>query len=127
MAEDALDASKMNVKPGGKQPRMHTTVWAGNEQTMCLPDGTPKGMKLVLEERGINTATLIGPQMQVILQNHEDFKNEKPRVITFLENQGHTGLFLPKFHPEINPIERVWAQSKRYTKTYCKYSSTNNP
>ena len=29
---------------------------------------------------------------------------------------------LPKFHCELNPIERVWAQSKRYTKAYCKYN-----
>ena len=29
---------------------------------------------------------------------------------------------LPKFHCELNPIEHVWAHSKRYTKAYCKYS-----
>ncbi len=29
---------------------------------------------------------------------------------------------LPKFHCELNPIECVWAQAKRYTKAYCKYS-----
>ena len=31
-------------------------------------------------------------------------------------------MFLPKFHPELNPIERVWAQLKRFTKAHCKYS-----
>ena len=31
MAEDALDASKMNVKPGGQQPKMRNTVWRGRE------------------------------------------------------------------------------------------------
>jgi transposase len=31
-------------------------------------------------------------------------------------------LFLPKSHPELNPIERVWAMSKQYTKGYCKYT-----
>lgn len=122
MADDALDASKMNVKPGGMQPKMRTTMWAGKEQKMCYDNGTPKGMRAVLEERGINTETLIGPQMQVILSNHEDFKSEKPKVIHFLENKGHMALFLPKFHPEMNPIERVWAQSKRYTKAFCNYT-----
>lgn len=122
MAEDALDSSKMNVKPGGLQPRMRTTMWAGREQKMCYDDGTPKGMKAVLEERGISTASLIGPQMKVILANHEDFKSEKPKVITFLESLGHQAFFLPKFHPEMNPIERVWGQAKRYTKAYCNYS-----
>ena len=29
---------------------------------------------------------------------------------------------LQKFHCELNPIERVWAQSKRYTKAYRKYN-----
>ena len=28
---------------------------------------------------------------------------------------------LPKYHCELNPIERVWAQAKRYTKAYCNY------
>ena len=51
-----------------------------------------------------------------------DFKNEKPKVIQFLQQQGHVAFFLLKFHPEMNPIERVWAQSKRYTKSHCKYT-----
>ena len=122
MAADALDASKMNVNPGGKQPKMHETVWAGKPQKMSFNLGVPKGMKQVLKERGFNADVLNGTQMREILKNHDDFRNEKPKVITFLASKGHTALFLPKFHPEINPIERVWAQSKCYTKAYCKYT-----
>ena len=40
----------------------------------------------------------------------------------FLVGKAHIPIFLPKFHPELNPIERVWAQLKRYTKAHCKYS-----
>ena len=29
---------------------------------------------------------------------------------------------LPKFHCELNPIERVWAQAKKYSKAYCNNS-----
>ena len=29
---------------------------------------------------------------------------------------------LPKYHCEFNPIKRVWAQAKQYTKAHCKYS-----
>ena len=29
---------------------------------------------------------------------------------------------IPKFHCELNPIERVWAQAKRYAKAHCKYN-----
>ena len=122
MAEDALNVMKMNVGPGGKQPKMHDTVWAGEVQKMCYNLGITKGMKKVLEERGINTTSLRKEDMQMILRNHEDFRNEKPRIVTFLEQKGHTALFLPKFHPELNPIERVWAQSKVYTKAQCKYT-----
>ena len=30
MADDALNADQMNVKPGGQQPKMRDTVWEGN-------------------------------------------------------------------------------------------------
>ena len=44
-ANDALCASKMNLKPGGKQPtETHDTYWKGKQQRMVLPDGTPKGI-----------------------------------------------------------------------------------
>lgn len=60
--------------------------------------------------------------MRAILSEHEDFKNAKPRVIKFMESKGYTALFLPKFHPELNPIEWVWGQAKRYSKAHCNYS-----
>ena len=108
----------MNVKPGGLQKKMRDTVWAGKVQTMNSSLGIPKGMKQVLEERGINTGTLNGKQ---ILKNHDEFRNEKPRVISYLQSKGHTALFLPKFHPGLNPIERVWGQAKHYSKAHCNY------
>ena len=86
----AEDASKMNKGPGGKQP---DTVWNGLPQTMTLPDGRPKGVALVLEERGYNTK---GMKMRAILADHDDFKNEKCQIDTFLSNSGHTC-----FHPEV--------------------------
>lgn len=122
MVADVLDASKMNVNPGGKQPKMHDTVWAGKPQKMSFNLEVPKGMKQVLKERGINVDILTSAQVHETLKNYTDFKNEKPKVITFLESNGHTALFLSKFHPEMNPTERVWAQSKRYTKANCKYT-----
>ena len=47
----------MNVNPGGKQPVQRSTEWNGKIQHMVIPDGTPKGLRLVLEERGNNTRT----------------------------------------------------------------------
>ena len=35
-------------------------------------------------------------------------------MVNFLHEHGHACLFIPKFHCEVNPIERCWAQAKRY-------------
>jgi len=73
-AKDALNAKEMNVKPGGKQRKMHDTYipfdnpnpdLRGQPQSMVFPSnllpdhpdyqfrGQPKGMQSVLEERGL--------------------------------------------------------------------------
>ena len=79
-------------------------------------------MKIVLEERGISTAGKNAQWMRNELARHPDFKNEMNMIQRFLVQKGHVCVFLPKFHPELNPIERVWAQLKRYTKGHCKYA-----
>ena len=33
-ADDALNVSRMNMQPGGKQPRTRDTVWAGQVQKL---------------------------------------------------------------------------------------------
>lgn len=55
MADDALDVNKMNVNPGGKQRVMRDTVWQGQVQKMNFSLGVPKGMRTVLNERGVDT------------------------------------------------------------------------
>ena len=89
---------------------------------MVDSSGVPKGMKKVLQERGICTDNMVADDMRKILKDHHDFQNEKPKIISFIENQGHRDFLLPKFHPELNPIERNWGQAKRYTTTHCNYS-----
>ena len=44
MADDALDAKKMNVNPGGKQRNIKDTVWRGMVQSMSDRHGVHKGM-----------------------------------------------------------------------------------
>ena len=58
----------------------------------------------------------------VKLAEHSDFRDEKSMVERMLIDKAHIPCFLPKFHPKLNPIERVWAQLKRYTRAHCKYS-----
>lgn len=122
MADDALDVSKMNVNPGGAQRVMRDTVWQGKVQKMNFALGVPKGMRQVLEERGIHTRTLKADDMRKILSQHDDFRDEKSLLEQVLTKRGHISIFLPKFHPELNPIEQFWAQLKRYTRAHFKYN-----
>src|SRR6266849_4223733 len=39
-------------------------------------------------------------------------REKKPMVEVVAEEQGHTVLFLPVHHPELNPIELIWARVK---------------
>ena len=67
MADDALDVNKMNVFPGGKQRIMRDTEYEGRVQQMYTVQGgqkVAKGMKRVLEERGISTAGRNGNWMR---------------------------------------------------------------
>ena len=64
---DALKAFEMNKSNGGKQRKQRDTVIPntnptvehhGKPQKMCLPNGQPKGLQQVLEERGFNVQKL---------------------------------------------------------------------
>ncbi len=120
--ENALNADAMNVKPGGKQPVMRTTIFNGETQEMVLPDGTPKGMKIVLEERGVCTNDMISKDMAKKLKEYNDFKNCKSIICEKIESRGHMCIYIPKFHCELNPIERCWCQAKKYTRAYANGS-----
>ena len=69
-AEDALLTARMNIKPGGKQARMRNGWYEINgrkvDQSMIFPSehpthpGEPKGIKAVLNERGLYRNDLSG-------------------------------------------------------------------
>jgi transposase len=44
----------------------------------------------------------------------ERYRDKKPMVEVVAEEQGHKVLFLPVHHPELNPIELIWARVKNY-------------
>ena len=89
---------------------------------MVDTNGISKGLKVVLEERGVNTKNLSKQQMIAILSSHHDFKYEKCKVEKLVASFGHRILFLPKFHCELNPIERVWCKFKLYARSNCDYT-----
>ena len=121
-ANDALNVNRMNVNPGGAQPRLRDTIWNGRSQRMVLSDGTTKGMRQVLNERGVDTRGMKAADMRKALSEMTDFKYEKTKVEHLVSNRGYRAFFIPKFHCELNPIEACWGQSKRYTRAHCDYS-----
>ena len=113
-AEDALNAEKMNVRQDGKQPLLRDTILDGKVQKMILDDGRAKGMKIVLEGRGVETKGMNADKMREALNTFEDFKNKKT-LLEEVESGGHLCVFFPKFHCKLNVIERVWCHAKNNT------------
>lgn len=78
-----MDVNHTNVKPGGKQQIMRDTDYDGRVQKMYTTvrgEKIAKGMKLILEERGISTAGKNADWMHKELSSHPDLKNEKNMV-----------------------------------------------
>ena len=145
-AQDALVVSKMNLGSGGCQARLRDTVFNGVTQTMIFPDdypdeslrGKPKGMKRVLEERGLWSDKLLKicekckSKVEVtdrrtccakrILELQDDFRLQKSLLEEIAEQEGQHIIFYPKFHPEFNYIEMYWGAAKRFTRENCDYT-----
>ena len=122
LPEDGLDALD-ECESRSKQRVMRDGWWNEKSQKMNYALRVPKGMRVVLEERGSSTHHMVADQIREVLNSHPDFKNEKSTIERFLvEEKGNITYMLPKFHCELNPIERVWAQAKRNARAYCKYS-----
>jgi hypothetical protein len=49
-----------------------------------------------------------------ILEDEPDFKEQKTWLEEVIADAGHICMMLPKFHPELNPIERVWGSLKNW-------------
>ena len=57
---------------------------------------------------------MLAADMRVIPANHDGFQSEKTVVEQFIKKEGLKVHFLPKYHCELNLIERVWGQVKVY-------------
>lgn len=49
-----------------------------------------------------------------LVEEVENRRDKKPMVEVIAEQHGHRVLFLPVHHPELNPIELVWATAKNH-------------
>lgn len=59
-----------------------------------------------------------------LMQEVDRYRDKKPMVEILAEEQGHKVLFLPVHHPELNPIELVWATVKNYCGTVFSNSTS---
>lgn len=123
-SEDALNAFHMNAKPSGKQLSIRDTVnpLNGQVQKMVFSLGIPKGLIQVLKEREISTRGMKLNNMRAELASHSDFHDEKTKIEHYLNDRGHICIMLSKFHCEFNPMERRWAEAKRFSRAYCNYT-----
>ena len=72
------------------------TVWNGKIRKMVSPDGTPKGMKLVLQEWGVEVKGLNAGKRREKLLEFEDFSSQKTLLEELVDMKGHICLYLPK-------------------------------
>ena len=119
--EYVLQARNILVKDGGPR-RVRDTMWAGQPQRMVHDDGTAKGLRTIFRERGINTERMNAKDMRIVLSFHEDFANEKTILEHYMQKRGHMMFYLPKFHCELNAIERVWAQAKLHCRAHTNFT-----
>ena len=76
----SLNVNRMNVRPGKAQAVLRDTIRNGRAQRMVFSDGTPKGMKHIIEERCANTKGMKAEKMREVLGEMSDFKYEKTKV-----------------------------------------------
>jgi len=109
------------------------------QQSMMLPDGGLKGLKTVLQERGLwpagqrfptqcsipgtnpgqrkpnpvyRHATNANCCARALLSSRPDFQAQKYQLQKTLEAAGHQVIFYPVFHCKLNFIEYFWGRAK---------------
>ena len=74
MANDALNANKMNVGRW-ETAKMRNTIWGGRlERLVDDDDGIPKGMRIILVERGVDMPNTRAKEMRELLKTFPDFR-----------------------------------------------------
>jgi len=91
-------------------------------QRMMTDGGLARPLKEILEERGLWKPKLKKDAAAQLLKQQPDFSGQKEWLAEVVGSRGHEILFLPKFHCELNPIERVWAHVKSDLRKNCEYS-----
>ena len=90
--------------------------------------GMPKGLTQLLQELGLYASDLKrkvdgdgdkSKCMTDIFMSQPHISGQKCILEEVTSRMGHTVLMLPKFHCELNPMERRWGRAKYYTRRFC--------
>ena len=131
-----------SIHPEG---RPQTMVFPANHPILALP-GQAQGIGQVLRERGLwqerhsyrHLFLLECPKgdgragcnlelegdycARTVLSQERDLQEQKGHLQEELEASNQQVIFYPKFHCELNFIERFWCAAKYYTHGNCSYS-----
>jgi len=122
--------SDLNLSDGGKNaPRLRPGWYTDSsgqrvEQPMQRADGVQKGVKSILQERGLWPAAGIALKQArelLSMSQQPDFQQQRGRIVERLMAAQQHIIMLPKFHCEFNFIENVWGRMKAYLRRNCKY------
>jgi hypothetical protein len=93
-------------------------------------DGVPKGIAQILGEVGLYHSGLKRKVdgidktncMTTIFMALPHIEGQRSILAQITEGRGHRCMMLPKFHCELNPMERRWGRAKWYTRRHCNSS-----
>ena len=117
----AADSTVLHEEPGPSRPPVDTTE--GDVSPLEVMEAFVEGWVQALDHEDRKSLAML---LCFVLVKELSFTETNAAALTARvickNGKGHIPAFLPKFHPKLTPIERVWAQLKRYTKAHCKYS-----
>jgi transposase len=119
----ALCANNLNLNDGGKHIKpLRNTVWNGAPQQMQTSEGVQKGIRSILQERGLWQNGMLLEDARAVLAQCPDFAGSKCWLQEMVESRGHKHIFFPKFHCELNFIEMIWAHVKADLRRDCSFN-----
>lgn len=83
-----------------------------------------KGLHTIAAELGLLSHTTGRVVKFQLIEMFEQFPcfQKVSKLQRYIESRGHLCKFLPKFHCELNPVERIFAVLKRFVRERCTYT-----